>query len=89
MECGAHAVLQKSDFFAYFEEKCHLGGFNDSGSQNYTLTNNTTTDSLFIMKDNAKGVFSQKFFFYFTSDINNGWKSCNNTFSCTHRDKKP
>ena len=55
-ECGAHAVLQGSDFFGYFEKLCYLGVFNDfGGSQNPAwLKNDTLNDSLRIMKDNAK-----------------------------------
>ena len=56
LECGAHAVLQGSDFFGYFEKICYLGSFNDSGSQNLSSpnTNDTSNDSLRIRKDNAK-----------------------------------
>ena len=56
MECGAHAVLQGGDFFGYFEKFCYLGSFNVSGSQNLSWpnTNDTSNDSLRIMKNNAK-----------------------------------
>ena len=57
MECGAHAVLQGSDFFGYFEKICYLGSFNNPGSQNLSWPkNDTLNDSLMIMimKDNAK-----------------------------------
>ena len=48
--------MQGSDFFGYFEEICYLGSFNGSGSQNlsWPITNDTSNDSLRIMKDNAK-----------------------------------
>ena len=56
LECGAHAVLQGSDFFGYFEKICYLGVFNDSGSQNLSWSNtyDTSNYSLRIRKDNAK-----------------------------------
>jgi hypothetical protein len=64
LECGAHAVLQGSDFFVYSNNECHIGTLNITTSENEGL-NETSTDSLRILKENSEIYINDCFSYWF------------------------